>query len=172
MSGVPGLLSVVVSSMVGLLGEVVLVSIVWMLSMVVPGLSSMSVAVEASVEMSGSRSWSWRGSGLACAVRWLYGTVLAVLGGGACWAVWRQAQPSLLVRHWNIVGAGVWIVQWWCRVCRSCFLSSVTSVWVTFRTVALSVVMRRFMGDCGVRRCVRSQDWVAHRYAKTKRPQS
>ena len=38
-SGVLELLSVVVRSMVGLLGEVVLVSSVWMLSMVVPGLS-------------------------------------------------------------------------------------------------------------------------------------
>ena len=58
-SGVLGLLSVVVRSMVGLLGEVVLASIVWMLSMVVPGLSFVSVAVGASVEMSGSGSWSW-----------------------------------------------------------------------------------------------------------------
>ena len=40
-----GLLSVVVRSMVGQLGEVVLVSSVWMLSMVVPGLSFVSVAV-------------------------------------------------------------------------------------------------------------------------------
>ena len=45
--------------MVGLLGEVVLLSSVWMLSMVVPGLSFVSVAVGASVEMSGSGSWSW-----------------------------------------------------------------------------------------------------------------
>ena len=48
-SGVPGLLSVVVRSIVGLLGEVVLVSIVLMLSMVVPGLFFMSVAVGANV---------------------------------------------------------------------------------------------------------------------------
>ena len=61
-SGVPGLLSVVVRSMVGLLGEVVLVSSVWMLSMVVPGLFFVSVAVGASVEMSGSGSWSWGGA--------------------------------------------------------------------------------------------------------------
>ena len=58
-SGVPGLLSVVVRSMVGLLGEVVLVSIVWMLSRVVPGLSFVSVAVGANAEMTGSGSWSW-----------------------------------------------------------------------------------------------------------------
>ena len=84
----------------------------------------------------------------------------------------EQAQASLMVWHWNVGGAGVWIVQCWCRVCQSCFLSSVTSVWLTFRTVALSVVMRRSMGDRGVRRCGCSQDWVARRYAKTKRPQS
>ena len=43
------MLSVVVRSMVGLLGGgVVLVSVVWMLSMVVPGLSFVSVAVVAS----------------------------------------------------------------------------------------------------------------------------
>ena len=113
MSGVLGLLSVVVISMVGLLGEVVLVSIVWMLSMVVPGLSFVSVAVGASVKMSGSGSWSWGGSGLSCAVGWLYGTVLAVLCGGTCWAVWRQAQSSLLVQHWKAGGVGMWIVQCW-----------------------------------------------------------
>ena len=56
-SGVSGLLSVVVRSMVGLLGEVALVSIVLMLSMVVPGLSFVSVAVVASAELSGSGSW-------------------------------------------------------------------------------------------------------------------
>ena len=58
-SGVPGLLSVVVRSMVGLLGEVVLVSVVWMLSMVVPGLSFVSVAVVASAVLSGSGAWLW-----------------------------------------------------------------------------------------------------------------
>ena len=51
MSGVPELLSVVVRAMVGLLGEVVLVSIVLVLSMVVPGLSFVSVVVGANVEM-------------------------------------------------------------------------------------------------------------------------
>ena len=59
MSGVPGLLSVVVRSMVGLLGEIVLVSTVLVLSMVVPGLSFVSVVVGANVEMTGSGSWSW-----------------------------------------------------------------------------------------------------------------
>ena len=92
---------------------VVLVSIVWMLSMVVPGLSFESVAVGASVEMSGSGSWSWGGSGLSCAVGWRDGTVLAVLRGGTCWAVRRQAQSSLMVRHWNAGGVGIWIVQCW-----------------------------------------------------------
>ena len=106
-SGVPGLLSVVVRSMVGLLGEVVLVSIVLMLSMVVFGLSFVSVAVGASMEMSGSGSWSWGDSGLSCAGRWLDGTVLAVLCGGTCWAVRKQAQSSLVVRHWNAGGAGM-----------------------------------------------------------------
>ena len=58
-SGVPGLLSVVVRSMVGLLGEVVLVSIVLVLSMVVSGLSFVSVVVGANVEMTGTgSSWS------------------------------------------------------------------------------------------------------------------
>ena len=66
-SGVPGFLSVVVSSVVGLLGEVVLVSSVLMLSMVVPGLSFVSVAVGASVEISGSGSRSW-GRAVSCPV--------------------------------------------------------------------------------------------------------
>ena len=112
-SGVPGLLSVVVRSMVGLLGEVVLVSIVLMLSIVVPGLSFISAVVGGSVEISESGSWSRGGSGLACAVRWLDGTVLAVLCGGTCWAVRKQAQSSLVVRHWNAGGAGMWIMQGW-----------------------------------------------------------
>ena len=49
MSGVPELLSVVVRSMVGLLGDDALVSIVLELSMVVSGLSFVSVAVGAGV---------------------------------------------------------------------------------------------------------------------------
>ena len=112
-SGVPGLLSVVVRSMVGLLGEVVLVSVVWRLSMVVPGLSFVSVAVLASAELSGSGSWLWGSSGQSCSVGWLYGTVLAVLCGGTCWAVCRQVQSSLMVWHWNAGGVGMWIVQCW-----------------------------------------------------------
>ena len=100
--------------MVGLLGEVVLVSIVLMLSMVVSGLSFVSVAVGANVEMTGSGSWSWGGGQWAvlclevarwdcvgCAVWWY------------CWAVRRQAQSSLMVRHWNAGGVGMWIVQCW-----------------------------------------------------------
>ena len=35
----------------------------------------------------------------AVAVGWLYGTALAVLCGGTCWAVCRQAQSSLMVWH-------------------------------------------------------------------------
>ena len=68
MSEVPGLLSVVVRSMVGLLGEVVLVSIVLVLSMVVSGLSFVSVVVGANVEMTGSGSWSGWGGAVGCFV--------------------------------------------------------------------------------------------------------
>ena len=107
------MLSVVVRSMVGLLGEVVVVSVVWMLSRVVHGLSFVSVAVGARVEISGSSSWSWGGSGLLCALRWLGGTVLAVLFGGTFWAVQRQAQSSLMVRHWKAGGVGRLMVQCW-----------------------------------------------------------
>ena len=58
-SGVPELLSVVVRSMVGLLGDVVLVSIVLVLSMVVSGLSFVAVAVGANVGVTGTgSSWS------------------------------------------------------------------------------------------------------------------
>ena len=70
--------------MVGLLGEVVLVSIVLRLSMVVPGLSFVSVAVGASVEMSGFRSWSW--------------------GGGQWAGLCRE------VAVWDCVGCA----GWWC----------------------------------------------------------
>jgi hypothetical protein len=96
--------------MVGLLGEAVLVSSVWMLPMGVSGLSFVSVAVGASMEMSGSGSWSWGGQwAVLCreVARW------AVLCGGTCWAVRRQAQSSLMVRHWNAGGVGMWIVQCW-----------------------------------------------------------
>ena len=92
MSGVPGLLSVVVRSMVGLLvGEVVLVSVVWMLSMVVPGLSFVSVAVVASAELSGSGSWLWGAVGSL--VPW---------GGcmGLCWLCCVVVRAGLSVgRH-------------------------------------------------------------------------
>ena len=112
-SGVPMLRSVVVRSMVGLLGKVVLVSTVLVLSMVVPGLSFVSVVVGANVEMTGSGAWSWGGSWLLCAVRWLDGSLLADLWDGMCWAVRKQAQSSLVVRHWNAGGAGMWIRQCW-----------------------------------------------------------
>ena len=96
-SGVHGLLSVVVRSTVGLMVGFVLVSGVWLLSVVVPGLYFMSAAVEAIVVMSESVSGSRGGSGMGCAGWWLGGTVLPVLWGGACWAVRRQAQSSLMV---------------------------------------------------------------------------
>ena len=71
--------------MVGLLGDVVLVSIVLVLSMVVSGLSFVAVAVGASVGMTvtGS-SWSWEDRGLTCASRWLDGAAVAVLCDGIC----------------------------------------------------------------------------------------
>ena len=74
-----------VRSMVGLLGDVVLVSIVLVLSMVVSGLSFVSVAVGASVgvTVTGS-SWSWGDRGLPCASRWLDGVAVAVLCDGIC----------------------------------------------------------------------------------------
>ena len=127
-SGTSGLLLVMVRSMVVLLGDVVLVSIVLVLSMVVSGLSFVSVAVGASVgvTMAGS-SWSWGGSELAFASRWLAGAAVVVLCGGVCWVVWRQVQSSLMVQQWNEGGARVWIVQCWRRVCRRWLLSAVTS---------------------------------------------
>ena len=99
-SGVHGSLSVVVRSMIGLMLEFVLVSGVLLLSVVVPGLSFMSAAVEAIVvifeSVSGSRGG---GSGVAFAGRRLDGTVLAVLWGSTSWAVRKQAQSSLMVWH-------------------------------------------------------------------------
>ena len=94
--------------MVGLLGDVVLVSIVLELSMVVSGLSIVSVAVGAGVgvTVTGS-SCSWGGRGLACASRWLDGAAVAVLCGGTCWFAWRHAQSSLMVQQWNAGGAGM-----------------------------------------------------------------
>ena len=97
-----------VRSMVGLLGDVVLVSIVLVLSMVVSGLSFVAVAVGANVGVTGTgSSWSWGGRGLSCASRWLDGAAVAVLCGGICWVAWRQAQSSLMVQQWNVGGAGM-----------------------------------------------------------------
>ena len=111
-SGVHGSLSVVVRSTIGLMVEFVLVSGVLLLSVVVSGLSFMLAAMEAIVVMSESVSGSrGGGSGVACAGWWLGGNVLAVLWGGTCWAVRKQAQSSLMVWHWNAGGAGVWIMQ-------------------------------------------------------------
>ena len=71
--------------MVGLLGDFVLVSMVLMLSMVVSGLSVVSVAVGASVgvTVTGS-SWPWEDRGLPCASRWLDRAVVVVLCDGIC----------------------------------------------------------------------------------------
>ena len=89
-------------------GEIALVSIVLMLSMVVSGLSFVSVAVGANVRMTGTgSSWSWGGRGLSCASRWLDGAAVAVLCGVTCWVAWRQAQSSLMVQQWNAGGAGM-----------------------------------------------------------------
>ena len=86
--------------MIGLVVEFVLVSGVLVLSVVVPGLSFVSAVAEAIAVMfkpvSGLRGG---GSGVACAGSWLGGTVLAVLWGGTCWAVRKQAQSSLIVWH-------------------------------------------------------------------------
>ena len=170
--GVRGSLAVLVRSAIGLVVRVVSVSRVLSLSFAVLGLVVMSAAVEAIVVMSESVAGVRGDSVVGGAVWWLGGAGLSVVLSGNCWAIHKQVQFSLMVWQWNAGGAGVWIVQCLCRVWRSFFLSSVTSVWVTFRTVALSVVMRRSMGDREVRRCVRIQVWVARRYARTKRPQS
>ena len=113
-----GSLSMLVMSTVGLAVGVLLVS-------VVSGLVVMSAAVEVIVVMSESIAVPPGDSWVGCAVRGLGGAGLAVMWGIRCWAVHRQAQSSLMVWHWNRAGAKVWIVQCWCRVCRSCFLSSV-----------------------------------------------
>ena len=99
-----GSLSMLVMSAVGLVVGVVLVS-------VVSGLVVMSVAVEVMVVVSESIVVPLGDSWVGCAVMGLGGTGLAVMWGGGCWAVHKQAQSSLMVWHWNRAGAGVWIVQ-------------------------------------------------------------
>ena len=85
LSGVPELLSVVVRSMVGLLGDDALVSIVLELSMVVSGLSFVSVAVGAGVGVTVTcSSCPWGDRGLPCASRWRGGAAVAVLCVGVC----------------------------------------------------------------------------------------
>ena len=99
-----GSLSMLVMSAVGLAVGVVLVS-------VVSGLVVMSVAVEVMVVVSESIVVPLGVSWVVCAVMGLGETGLAVLWGGRCWAVHKQAQSSLMVWHWNRAGTGVWIVQ-------------------------------------------------------------
>ena len=124
-----GSLSVLVRSTVGLVVGVVSVSSVLSLSFVVLGLVVISAAVEAIVVMSESVAGARGDSGVGGAVWWLGGSGLAEIWSGNCWAIHKQLQFSLMVWHWNAGGAGVWIVQFCCRVCRSGFHSSVTSVW-------------------------------------------
>ena len=85
-SGVPELLSVVVRSVVGsLLRDAALVSIVLELSMVVSGLSFVSVAVGAGVGVTVTcSSCLWGDRGLPCASRWRDGAAVAVLCDGVC----------------------------------------------------------------------------------------
>ena len=99
-----GSLSMLVMSAVGLVVGVVLVS-------VVSGLVVMSVAVEVMVVVSESIVVPLGDSWVGCAVVGLGGAGLALMWGGGCWAVHKQAQSSLMVWHWNRAGAGVWIVQ-------------------------------------------------------------
>ena len=84
-SGTSGLLLVMVRSMVGLLGEDALVSIGVELSMVVSGLSVVSVAVGAGVGVTvACSSCPWGDRGLPCASRWRDGAAVAVLCDGVC----------------------------------------------------------------------------------------
>ena len=99
-----GSLSMLVMSTVGLAVGVVLVS-------VESGLVVMSVAVEVMVVVSESIVVLLGDSWVGCAVMRLGGAGLALMWGGGCWAVHKQAQSSLMVWHWNRAGAGVWIVQ-------------------------------------------------------------
>ena len=99
-----GSLSMLVMSTVGLVVGVVLVS-------VVSGLVVMSVAVEGMVVVSESIVVPLGNSWVGFAVMGLGGARLALMWGGGCWAVHKQAQSSLMVWHWNRAGTGVWIVQ-------------------------------------------------------------
>ena len=94
-----GSLSMLVMSTVGLVVGVVLVS-------VVSGLVVMSVAVEGMVVLSEFIVEPLGDSWVGCAVMGL-----ALVWGGGCWAVHKQAQFSLVVWHRNRAGTGVWIVQ-------------------------------------------------------------
>ena len=94
-----GSLSMLVMSTVGLAVGVVLVS-------VVSGLVVMSAAVGVIVVVSESIVVPLGDSWVGCAVMGLGGTRLAVMWGGRCWAVHKQAQSSLMVWHWNRAGRG------------------------------------------------------------------
>ena len=84
-----------VMSTAGLAVGVVLVS-------VVSGLVVMLAAVEVIVVMSESIAVPLGDSWVGCVVWGLGGTGLAVMWGGRCWAVHKQAQSSLMVWHWKI----------------------------------------------------------------------
>ena len=99
-----GSLSMLVMSTVGLAVGVVLVS-------VVSGLVVMSAAVEVIAVVSESIVVPLGDSWVGCAEMGLGGAGLAVMWGGRCWAVHKQAQSYLVAWHWNRAGAGVWIVQ-------------------------------------------------------------
>ena len=89
-----------VMSAVGLVVGVVLVS-------VVSGLVVMSVAVEGMVVLSESMVEPLGDSWVGCAVMGLGGAGLALIWGGGCWAVHKQAQSSLMVWHWNRAARGI-----------------------------------------------------------------
>ena len=91
--------------MVGLLGDVVLVSIVLVLSMVVPGLSFVTVAEGASVAVTGS-SWSWGGQGAGMCLE------MARWGCGDC-AVWWYLLGCL--EAGTVFADGAAVECGWCR---------------------------------------------------------
>ena len=96
-----------VRSMVGLLGDVVLVSFVLVLSMVVSGLSFVAVAVGASVGVTGTgSSWSWGGQGTVMCLE------VARWGCSGC-AVWWYLLGCL--EAGTVVSDGTAVECGWCR---------------------------------------------------------